>query len=69
MFKCIIDIFTDDYNVTLQEEIQNFIASQASLQGVSNPSGDLKDGSGLAEPKFNADLSEFTGSWGKEPKT
>lgn len=32
---------------------------------MSNPSGDLSDGSGLAEPKFQTDTSAFTGSWGR----
>ncbi|KAK7921043.1 glucoamylase [Apiospora marii] len=41
------------------------ITSQARLQTVSNPSGNFYDGSGLGEPKFNADGSQFTGSWGR----
>ena len=32
---------------------------------MSNPSGDLSDGSGLGEPKFNVDESAFTGAWGR----
>lgn len=39
--------------------------AQAELQGVSNPSGDLTDGSGLGEAKFNVDLTQFTGAWGE----
>ena len=39
--------------------------SQAKLQGVSNPSGSLSDGGGLGEPKFNVDMSAYTGAWGK----
>lgn len=41
-----------------------YIAAQAHLQGISNPSGGLSDGSGLAEPKFNVDGSAFTENWG-----
>lgn len=63
--KEVIDIFANDYNSTLQTEIQNYIGAQAVLQGVSNPSGSLSDGTGLGEPKFNVDLSAFTGSWGE----
>ncbi|KAF3766372.1 glycoside hydrolase family 15 /Carbohydrate-binding module family 20 [Cryphonectria parasitica EP155] len=65
-FKEIIDLFSDDYNTTLQTEIENYTGAQAQLQGVSNPSGDLTDGGlGLGEPKFNVDLTAFTGSWGR----
>lgn len=63
-FKCIVDTFTNSYDASLQAEIQNYIAAQAHLQGVSNPSGGLSDGAGLAEPKFNVDMSQFTGAWG-----
>ncbi|RQM05013.1 hypothetical protein DH86_00003734, partial [Scytalidium sp. 3C] len=49
---------------SLQQEIENYISAQAYLQTVSNPSGGLSSG-GLGEPKFNVDLSAFTGSWGR----
>lgn len=65
--KEVIDTFNNGYNTSLQTEIENYIAAQAKLQGVSNPSGSLSDGTGLGEPKFNVDLSAFTGSWGKFP--
>lgn len=64
-FKCIVDTFIHSYSASLQSEIQNYIAAQANLQAVSNPSGDLSTGAGLGEPKFNADGTEFTGSWGR----
>lgn len=64
-FKEVVDTFEDSYNTTLQTEIENYIAAQAYLQGISNPSGSLSDGTGLGEPKFNVDLTAFTGSWGK----
>lgn len=63
-FKCIVDTFISNYNTSLQTEIENYITAQAKLQTVSNPSGDLSSG-GLAEPKFNADGTAFTGSWGR----
>jgi hypothetical protein len=64
-FKCIVDTFIHTYDSSLQTEIQNYIAAQAQLQTVSNPSGDLSNGAGLGEPKFNADGTAFTGAWGR----
>ncbi|KAF6834362.1 glucan 1,4-alpha-glucosidase-like protein [Colletotrichum plurivorum] len=65
VFKAVVDIFTDSYDANLQTHIQNYIGSQARLQGVSNPSGGLGDGAGLGEPKFEVDLRPFTGAWGR----
>ncbi|KAH6635095.1 glycoside hydrolase family 15 protein [Chaetomium sp. MPI-SDFR-AT-0129] len=65
VFKCLVDTFTNSYDTGLQTQIQNYIAAQARLQGVSNPSGSLSDGSGLAEPKFYVDLTQYTGAWGR----
>ncbi|KAI1106724.1 carbohydrate-binding module family 20 protein [Jackrogersella minutella] len=65
VFKAIVDRFANSYDASLQTEIQNYIIAQAKLQTVSNPSGSLSDGTGLAEPKFNVDASAFTGSWGR----
>ncbi|KAJ5679064.1 glycosyl hydrolase family 15 [Penicillium macrosclerotiorum] len=50
---------------SLESSIQEYITAQAKLQAVSNPSGDLSDGSGLGEPKFNVDMTEFTDAWGR----
>ncbi|KAJ5961553.1 hypothetical protein N7501_006494 [Penicillium viridicatum] len=63
-FKVLIDEFIagDD---SLESTIHDYISAQAKLQAVSNPSGDLSDGKGLAEPKYNVDLSAFTGAWGR----
>jgi glucoamylase len=64
-FKCLVDTFiSSTYSASLQLEIENYISAQAGLQTVSNPSGGLSSG-GLGEPKFNADKSAFTGSWGR----
>lgn len=49
----------------LESVIQHYIAAQAKLQAVSNTSGGLSDGSGLAEPKFNVNETAFTGAWGR----
>ncbi|KAI1815674.1 family 15 glycosyl hydrolase [Poronia punctata] len=65
VFKAIVERFTDSYDADLQEEIVNFIVAEAKLQTVSNPSGSLEDGSGLGEPKFNVDMTPFTGAWGR----
>lgn len=65
VFKAIVDTFTNSYDANLQSEIQNYVAAQAEVQGVSNPSGSLSDGAGLGEPKFNVDLTAFTGAWGE----
>ncbi|KAJ6441978.1 glucoamylase precursor [Purpureocillium lavendulum] len=65
VFKAIVDRFTAQYDAGLQGQIQQYIASQAKLQGISDPSGSLSDGKGLGEPKYNVDLTAFTGAWGR----
>ncbi|KAK0651308.1 glycoside hydrolase family 15 protein [Cercophora newfieldiana] len=65
VLKGIAEAFTHDYNTTLQRQVQNFVGSQAKLQGVSNPVGDLSNGAGLGEVKFYVDLTKFTGEWGR----
>lgn len=62
--KVLIDLFRNG-NLGLQTIIEEYVNAQAYLQTVSNPSGDLSSGAGLAEPKFNVDMSAFTGSWGR----
>ncbi|KAM0547551.1 hypothetical protein ACHAPJ_010295 [Fusarium lateritium] len=49
---------------TLQRKVDEYVSTQAKLQGVSNPSGGPESG-GLGEPKFNVNLTAFTGSWGR----
>lgn len=63
VFKMLVDEFLAG-KTSLETQIQDYISSQAALQGVSNPSGGLCSG-GLAEPKYNVDLSAFTGAWGR----
>ncbi|KAH7157095.1 putative glucoamylase GMY1 [Dactylonectria macrodidyma] len=65
VFKYIVERFTNNYDAGLQTHIQQYIASQAKLQGVSNPSGSLSDGSGLGEAKYYVDMSPYTGGWGR----
>ncbi|KAI2793983.1 Glucoamylase [Penicillium oxalicum] len=62
--KALVDIFRNG-NLGLQTVIEQYVNAQAKLQTVSNPSGGLSDGAGLGEPKFNVDLSAFTGAWGR----
>ncbi|KAK2595016.1 hypothetical protein QQS21_007270 [Conoideocrella luteorostrata] len=62
-FKVLVERFTAG-DKTLQPKIQQYIAAQAKLQSISNPS-DGPDSGGLGEPKFNVDLSAFTGPWGR----
>jgi glucoamylase len=62
--KVLIDLFRNG-NLGLQTIIEEYINAQADLQTVSNPSGDLSNGAGLGEPKFNVDLTAFTGAWGR----
>ena len=44
--------------------IDEFLEAQSKLQQVTNPSGNILTG-GLGEPKFNIDLSAYTGPWGR----
>lgn len=62
--KALIDTFIAGES-SLESTIQQYIDAQAQLQAVSNPSGGLSDGSGLGEPKFNVDITAFTGDWGR----
>ena len=50
---------------SLQPTIESYISAQAALQSVSNPSGSLSNGSGLGEPKFEANGTAFNGDWGR----
>ncbi|KAL1681842.1 glycoside hydrolase family 15 and carbohydrate-binding module family 20 [Schizophyllum commune] len=49
---------------SLQTVIDSYVSSQQKLQRVDNPSGSYTSG-GLGEPKFNIDLTAFTGAWGR----
>lgn len=61
--KVLVDLFRNG-NLGLQKVITEYVNSQAYLQTVSNPSGGLSSG-GLAEPKYNVDMTAFTGGWGR----
>ncbi|ORX92788.1 glycoside hydrolase family 15 protein [Clohesyomyces aquaticus] len=65
VFKALVDQFINTKDGNLQLQIDDYIAAQAKLQTVSNPSGSLSNGAGLAEPKFMPDGTAFTGDWGR----
>lgn len=64
VFKTLVDMFKNGDSALL-DVIEEYISAQAYIQTVSNPSGDFSGGTGLGEPKFNADETAFTGSWGR----
>ncbi|KAL0577741.1 glycoside hydrolase 15 protein [Marasmius crinis-equi] len=64
VFSWIIDQVTLARDTSLRSQVENYIASTARIQQVSNPSGTITTG-GLGEPKFNIDESAFTGAWGR----
>jgi glucoamylase len=61
----LIDQFIATGDSTLQIAINDYIAAQAKLQTLDNPSGIFSNGSGLGEPKFQPNSTAFTGSWGR----
>ncbi|KFA70732.1 hypothetical protein S40288_08878 [Stachybotrys chartarum IBT 40288] len=62
-YKALVERFIAG-DSSLQQKLDEYASSQGILQGVANPSGSAY-GTGLGEPKFNVDLSAFTGSWGR----
>lgn len=62
---CLVDTHIFNGEPGLQPVIQSYVNSQAHIQAVSNPSGDLSSGKGLGEPKFYVNETAFTGSWGR----
>lgn len=62
-YKVLIERFVHG-DTSLQSKIDDYVSAQAEIQGITNPSG-APDSGGLGEPKFNVNLTEFTGSWGR----
>ncbi|KAF5020269.1 hypothetical protein F66182_7703 [Fusarium sp. NRRL 66182] len=62
-YKVLVERFIHG-DKSLQRKIDEYVSAQAKLQGVTNPSGSPESG-GLGEPKFHANLTAFTGSWGR----
>ena len=52
-------------NSSLELLIQQYITAQAKMQAVSNPSGNLSNGAGLGEPKYNINITAFNEPWGR----
>ena len=64
VFRTLIELFRAG-DTDLLPIIEEWISSQARIQGVENPSGGLADGQGMGEAKFGADETAFAGSWGR----
>lgn len=64
MYLSLDDRFTSGQNANLRTLIDQFFVAESTLQQVSNPSGTVVTG-GLGEPKFNINLTAFTGPWGR----
>lgn len=62
--KAIADRFIVTKDSNLESILKAYVESQEKLQHVDNPSGGIDSG-GLGEPKFNVDLTPFTGEWGR----
>jgi glucoamylase len=62
-YKALVERFIAG-DSSLQGKLDDYVSAQAALQKVDNPSGP-GGGAGLGEPKFNVDLTAFTGSWGR----
>ena len=62
-YKSLVERFIAG-DTSLQSKIDDYVSAQAKIQTVSNPSGG-PDSGGLGEPKFNVDLTAFTGAWGR----
>jgi glucoamylase len=62
-YKALVERFIAG-DSSLGPKLDEYVAAQAKLQQVSNPSGG-PDSGGLGEPKFNVDLTAFTGAWGR----
>lgn len=56
--------YTLGEDTSLRTTIDDYVSSQAILQQVPNPSGNVSTG-GLGEAKFHINLTAFTGPWGR----
>ncbi|KAK6441266.1 glycoside hydrolase 15 protein [Oleoguttula sp. CCFEE 5521] len=63
-FKTLVDNLLSYKTAGLETKIQQYISTQAAVQGVDNLSGGLCTG-GLGEANFSVDLTAFTGDWGR----
>ena len=63
-----MDEFSRSEDPGIQQKIHDYILSQTYLQGVQNPAGSLRDGSGLGEAKFEVNVGPITHNWGMDPR-
>lgn len=52
-------------NSSLEPLIQQYVNASAQMQTVPNLSGNLSDGAGLGEPKYNINITAFNEPWGR----
>ncbi|KAI9931395.1 hypothetical protein MW887_009970 [Aspergillus wentii] len=52
-------------NTSLEPLIQQYVNASARMQTIPNLSGNLTDGSGLGEPKYNINITAFNEPWGR----
>lgn len=60
VFKYITDRWVSGRDNSLRQRIEDWISAMGVLQQIDNLSGNLTTG-GLGEPKFEANLTAFTG--------
>jgi glucoamylase len=65
VFKAIIDQFTSGADTSLRSRIDDYVQSTPKFQALDTPSGSASSAQNLGEPKFNLDITAFTGSWGR----
>lgn len=65
VLKTLVDRFASYYDAGLQSHIEEYIAAQAHIQALPNPSGSFSDGKGLGEPKFEVSPAALTANWGR----
>ncbi|KAK2733165.1 hypothetical protein FQN57_002284 [Myotisia sp. PD_48] len=63
VFQSIVDAFIQG-ETSLQSKIHEYISSQARIQLLLTPSGNLSTG-GLGEPKYYVNETQFAGDWGR----
>jgi glucoamylase len=63
--KSLVERLIAHNDVSLIPTIENYIKVQLTLQHIDNLSGNFSDLTGLGEPKFMINATEFTGDWGR----
>jgi glucoamylase len=63
--KSLVERLIAENDVSLIPTIEDYIKVQLTLQHIDNLSGNFSDLSGLGEPKFMVNATEFTGDWGR----